>query len=204
MVPREIVPKAVAFNVMGNSSMRVLGPAIAGYLIAALGAAGNFFIQGLLYLGSGLLVFLVPFKKPEPKALKASAWGELAAGLRYISGNQTMRLLMSITTLQYLLLVPVFNTLFPVYAKDIFKVGPEGLGLMFTMIGVGGVSGSMIANYLMRYDRVGVIQTGSILAYAAALTGIALAPSFYLALAGCVVAGAAEMINSVNNQTMLM
>ena len=52
VVPRDIVPKAVAYNVMGNSSMRVLGPAMAGFLIAAIGAAGNFFIQGALYLAS--------------------------------------------------------------------------------------------------------------------------------------------------------
>jgi MFS family permease len=203
VVPREIVPKAVAFNVMGNSSMRVLGPAVAGFLIAAIGAAGNFFIQGLLYLASGALVYLVAFKPPAPKQQQSSAWGEMAAGLRYVAGDRTTRLLMTITTLQYLLLVPVFNTLFPVYAKDIFKVGPEGLGLMFTMIGVGGVSGSIIANYLMRHDRIGLIQTGSILVYCGALTGIALSPNFYTALAGCVVAGAAEMVNSVNNQTML-
>ena len=168
VVPREIVPKAVAFNVMGNSSMRVLGPAVAGFLIAAIGAAGNFFIQGLLYLASGALVYLVAFKPPAPKQQQSSAWGEMAAGLRYVAGDRTTRLLMTITTLQYLLLVPVFNTLFPVYAKDIFKVGPEGLGLMFTMIGVGGVSGSIIANYLMRHDRIGLIQTGSILVYCGA------------------------------------
>ena len=158
LVPREIVPKAVALNIMGNSSMRVLGPAIAGLLIAAIGAAGNFFIQGALYLASGLLVYLVAFPPRKPAPGRVSAWSELKEGLRYVAGDRTTRLLMTITSIQYFLLVPVFNTLFPVYAKDIYKVGPEGLGLMFTMVGVGGVIGAGTASVLMRFDRIGLIR----------------------------------------------
>jgi len=203
VVPREIVPKAVALNVVGNSSMRVLGPAIAGFLIAAIGAAGNFFIQGALYLASGLLVYLVVFPPKKPAPGKVSAWGELKEGFRYVAKDRTTRLLMTITSIQYFLLVPVFNTLFPVYAKDIYRVGPEGLGLMFTMVGVGGVIGAGAASALMRFDRIGLIQTGALLVYCAALVGLALSPSFYLALAMCSLSGAAEMVNSVNNQTML-
>jgi MFS family permease len=203
VVPREIVPKAVAFNVMGNSSMRVLGPAMAGLLIAAVGAAGNFFIQGALYLASGLLVFLVVFPPKKPGLGKVSAWGELKEGFRYVGKDRTTRLLMTITSIQYFLLVPIFNTLFPVYAKDIYKVGPEGLGLMFTLVGVGGVIGAGTASALMRIDRIGLIQTGAMLVYCSALVGLALSSSYYLALAMCALAGAAEMVNSVNNQTML-
>lgn len=203
VVPREVVPKAVAYNVMGNSSMRVAGPAIAGLLIAAIGAAGNFFIQGALYLASGLLAYLVVFPPKKQKETKVSAWGEMKEGLRYVARDRTTRMLMSITAIQYFLLVPVFNTLFPVYAKDIFKVGPEGLGLMFTFVGVGGVMGAAAASMLMRFDRIGLIQTGAMLIYCAALVGLAFSPNFYVALAMCSLAGAAEMVNSVNNQTML-
>jgi MFS family permease len=203
VVPREIVPKAVAYNVMGNSFMRILGPAIAGFLIAGVGATGNFFIQGALYLASGLLVYLVIFPPKKPRETGVSAWGELMEGFRYVARDRTTRMLMSITAIQYFLLVPVFNTLFPVYAKDIFKVGPQGLGLMFTFVGVGGVIGAATAGALMRYDRIGLIQTGAMLVYCAALVGIAFGPGFYFALAMCALAGAAEMVNSVNNQTML-
>jgi len=203
VVPREIVPRAVAYNIMGNSSMRVAGPALAGLLIAAVGAAGNFFIQGALCVASGLLVYLVVFPARKVAQKKTSAWGELAEGLRYVVRDRTTRLLMIITTLQYFLLVPVLSTLFPVYAKDIFQVGPQGLGLMFTMVGVGGVMGGAAASVLARYDRIGWIQAGALLAYSVALAGLALSPTFYAALAMCMLAGAAEMLNSANNQTML-
>ena len=203
VVPRELVPRAVALNVVGNSSMRVLGPAIAGVLIAAIGAAGNFFIQGALCLVSGLLIYRVVFPPKQSAAKKVSAWGELKEGFRYVLHDRTTRLLMAITSIQYFLLVPVFNTLFPVYAKDIYQVGPEGLGLMFAMVGAGAVIGASAASALMRLDRIGLIQTGALLVFCAALLGLALSPSYYFALAMCALAGAAEMVNSVNNQTML-
>jgi MFS family permease len=203
VVPREVVPRAVAYNVMGNSSMRVAGPAIAGLLIAAIGAAGNFFIQGALYLASGLLAYLVVFPPKKPKAGSVSALSEMKEGLRYVARDRTTRILMGIASIQYFLLVPVFNTLFPVYAKDIYQVGPAGLGLMFTFVGVGGVIGAGTASMLMRLDRIGLIQTAAMLVYCGALVGLAFSANFYLALAMCSLAGAAEMVNSVNNQTML-
>ena len=61
LVARADAVKAVALNTMGFASMRILGPAIAGFLIASLGAAGSFFIQGVLYAASGAMVLMVVF-----------------------------------------------------------------------------------------------------------------------------------------------
>src|SRR4029450_12232120 len=61
LVPRDIVVKAVSLNTIGFSMARVLGPMLAGYLIAAFGGAGTFFLQGILYGASGLMVFFVVF-----------------------------------------------------------------------------------------------------------------------------------------------
>ncbi|HXJ51045.1 MAG TPA: MFS transporter, partial [Burkholderiales bacterium] len=61
LVARADAVKAVAMNTMGFSMMRIIGPAIAGFLIASLGAAGSFFIQGLLYAAAGTMVLMVVF-----------------------------------------------------------------------------------------------------------------------------------------------
>ena len=61
LVPRELAVKAVALNTIGFSMARVLGPMLAGYLIAAFGGAGTFFLQGLLYAASGVMVLFVVF-----------------------------------------------------------------------------------------------------------------------------------------------
>jgi MFS family permease len=85
----------------------------------------------------------------------------------------------------------------------VFAVGPQGLGLMFTMIGVGGVLGGLTAGALMRLDRIGLIQGCAMLVFCVGLYGLALSPTFPIALAACTFCGAAEMVVSVNNQTML-
>jgi predicted MFS family arabinose efflux permease len=202
-VPREIAPRAVTLHIVTNSSMRVVGPAVAGFVIAAVGIAGSFFLQGVLYLAAGLLVYLVVFPARRPTEGRASAWSEMKAGLRYVSSDPTTRLLMTIAAFQYFLLVPIFNTLFPVFAKDVFAAGPQGLGLMFTMVGAGGVVGGLTAGALMRLDRIGFIQAGAMLFFCAALAALALSTTFVAALVACAACGAAEMIVSVNNQTLL-
>jgi MFS family permease len=203
LVPRERAPQAVGLTIMGNSTMRVMGPALAGYLIAWFGIAGNFFIQGALYVTSGLLVLLVAFPPRKPQPRQSSALREMTAGMRYLLREPTPRAMASIAAVQYFMLVPTFGTLFPVYAKDVFKVGPQGLGMMFTAIGAGGVMGGLTVQALMKLDRVGIIQVASLLVFSAAVVAIAFSPTLPVALAACVVAGAAEMITSTNNQTMM-
>jgi MFS family permease len=203
LVPRERAPQALTLNIIGNSTMRIMGPALAGYLIAWFGIAGNFFIQGALYVSSGLLVMLVAFPKRTVMPRRGSALRDMTAGLRYLVSDPTPRALVSIASVQYFLLVPTFSTFFPVYAKDVFKVGPQGLGMMFTAIGAGGVLGGFTAGALMKLDRIGLIQVIALLVFAMAVVAIAFSPSLPVALACCVLAGAAEMVTSTNNQTMM-
>lgn len=203
LVPRERAPEAISLQIIGASTTRVVGPALAGYLIAWFGVAGNFFIQGALYVSSGLLAMLVAFPAREPSPRQASALRDMTSGLRFLFTNPTTRALAIIAAVQYSLLVPIFGALFPMYAKDIFRVGPEGLGMMFTAVGVGGVAGGLAASTLMRLDRIGLIQVASLLIYAGAVMAIGFSPSLFVALPACALAGAAEMITSANNQTMM-
>ncbi len=203
LVPRALAPQAVSLNIVGNSTMRILGPALAGFLIASIGIAGNFLIQGVLYVGSGLLAMSVLFPSREVSTARVSAWRDMLQGLRYVATDQTTQLLIGIAALQYFVLVPIFNTLFPVFAKDVFGVGPQGLGLMFTMVGAGGVLGGLAAGALMRLDRIGIVQSGALLVFCVGLLGLSVSGGYVAGLWACLVCGASEMLVSTNNQTML-
>ena len=76
LVPRDVAMKAVALNTIGFSMMRILGPAAAGYLIGAFGAAGTFFVQALLYGASAAMVILVAFPGRRARHSQASALAE--------------------------------------------------------------------------------------------------------------------------------
>ena len=203
LVPRELVVKAVSLNTIGFSMARVLGPMLAGYLIAAFGGAGTFFLQGVLYAASGLMVFLVTFPPRLSPEVKKSPWHDMAEGLRFAVSNPRTRVLLAVGFLPFFLLIPVFGTLYPIYAKDQFAAGPMGLGLLLTAVGVGGTLGGFIANALGRAERQGLIQSLWILVMAAAIICVALSPSLPLAIAFSVIGGAAEMAHASSNMAML-
>lgn len=203
LVPREIVVKAVALNTIGFSAARVVGPVIAGYLLAAVGGAGSFFLQGVLYAASGAMVLIVAFPRREPARQRPSAFREIGEGLRFAVSNPRTRILLAIGALPFFLLIPVFGTLYPIYAKDVFGVGPTGLGLMLTAVGIGGTLGGFIANALAHAERQGTIQAMWVVVMALAIIGVALSPTVPIAIVFSVIGGAAEMAHASSNMAML-
>ncbi|OGA40284.1 MAG: hypothetical protein A3G28_06375 [Betaproteobacteria bacterium RIFCSPLOWO2_12_FULL_68_19] len=203
LVAREDAMKAVALNTIGFSMMRIVGPALAGYLIGAFGAAGSFFVQGLLYGASALVVLTVVFPKKARRSTGTSALAEILEGLRFAAGDPPTRLLLTLGALPFFLLVPVWGTLFPIYAKDVFAAGPQGLGMLLTAVGVGGTLGGFAANALSRVERQGLLQAAWVLVMCAAIVGIAASASLGAAIAFAALGGAAEMAHLASNMAML-
>jgi MFS family permease len=203
LVPRDVAITAVALNTTGFSLMRVIGPALAGYLIAGVGAAGSFLLQGLLYGASAAMVWRVAFPARAPRAHERSIAADMAEGLRFAVVDGNTRLLLVLGGLPFLLLVPTWGTLLPIYAKDIFQAGPEGLGMLLTSVGAGGTLGGVLAARLGRAARQGTIQVVSIAVMGFSIIGLALSPSLAVALFFGVVGGAAEMLHMASNVAAL-
>jgi len=203
LVPRELAVKAVALNTIGFSMARVVGPMLAGYLIAAFGGAGSFFLQGVLYAASGLMVLVVAFPARSVGKVERSALGDMVEGLRFAAADPRTRVLLVVGALPFFLLIPVFGTLYPIYAKDEFAAGPAGLGLLLTAVGVGGTLGGFVANALGRAERQGFIQSAWIVVMAGAIIGVAQSSSLAWAIAFSVIGGAAEMAHASSNMAML-
>ena len=203
LVPREIAAKAMALNTIGFSLMRVVGPALAGYLIAWVSAAGTFVILALLYGASALVALTVAIPPPRRAAVRTSALADMAEGFRFSVRDRVMRMLLALGALPYLLLVPVWVTLFPIYAKDVFAAGPEGLGVLLTSVGLGGTLGGLTANALARAERQGLLQAGWIALMAAAILGVAASPTLAVAAACAFVGGIAEMALTASNMAVL-
>jgi len=203
LVPRELAVKAVALNTIGFSLARVVGPAVAGYLIAAVGGAGSFFLQGVLYAASGVMVLMVAFPARVERKHERSAFGAMAEGLRFAVSNPRTRVLLMVGLLPFFLLIPVFGTLYPIYAKDEFAAGPTGLGLLLTAVGVGGTLGGFIGNALGRAERQGLLQAVWVVVMAASIIGVALSPTLVVAIVFSVIGGTAEMAHASSNMAML-
>jgi MFS family permease len=204
VAPRADVANAVALNSIAFSLMRTLGPAAAGFLIAWVGAAWNFALQGVLYLGVAAVALMINTPHEEARrVVTATAWTDMKEGLVFAATDPVARMMVLLGLIPSLLLIPSFSALMPVFAVKVFATGPEGLGLLLSAVGAGGVLGGVAALWIAHFDRVGLTQTLALLAFAASLIGFALSSSIAVAAVFLMAAGLAEMVHMSSNVTAL-
>jgi len=203
VVPRVEAANAIALNTIAFSVTRTLGPALAGILIATLGPAWNFVIQGVTYAGVAASVLMIRLKPRSPHERRRTGWRSLFAGFRFAATHPVARVIIIVGMVPPLLLIPSFSALMPVFAADVFRTGPEGLGLMLSAVGAGGIIGGIAAAALSRHDRVGSMQSIALLLFAACLIGFALSPNMPVAVVFLVGAGIFEMVLASSTHTSL-
>jgi MFS family permease len=203
-VPRSEAANAVALNSIAFSVTRAVGPSVAGFLIASVGAASNFAIQSMLYVGVVAAALSVTAPPPRPPGKAAvSAWRGMKDGVGFAMTDPVARVMIVLGLVPPLLLIPCFSALMPVFAADVFRSGPEGLGLMLSAVGVGGILGGVAAAWATRFDRSGLTQVLALIVFAASLFAFAISPSVALAVVFLVIAGIAEMIHHTSHVTTL-
>jgi predicted MFS family arabinose efflux permease len=116
------------------------------------------------------------------------------AGLRFVAAHPAARAMLILGVVPPLLLIPSFSALMPVFAADVFAVGPEGLGLMLSAVGAGGILGGALAATLARYEHIARMQMCALTVFAAALIAFASCATVEAAIVFLVVAGMAEMV----------
>jgi MFS family permease len=207
LVPREVIPNAVALSNMAFSTMRTVGPMLGGALIVLFGPANNFFVQSCMYLAvmtTVLLLRVPPRRQPNGRR---SVFREMLEGYGFIARTPQARLLMLMSVIPPTLLIPIHQTILPIYAKDILDAGASGLGLILAAIGFGGIFGGLLTASLNHVDRRGLLQLGALLVLglseAAFCVVGALTGSLWLAVGFMALAGAGESLYNTTNQTVL-
>jgi predicted MFS family arabinose efflux permease len=102
-----------------------------------------------------------------------------------------------------LFIIPNFNALPPIYAKDVFQGGPDTLGTLLSAIGVGGIVGGFVTASLGKLERRGLIQLASLLLLGLTFVAFAFAADLWTGLVLMALAGFFEMIYLTTNNTLL-
>jgi MFS family permease len=143
IVGKEDLSNAVALNSSGYNTARIIGPAIAGLIIASFGEAACFLVNSVTYLA--LILALVAIRVPQ--VVRSSepmrVVGSLKDGFEYIKGNPVVPGLLLIISIASFLTIP-YIALMPVFARDMLSTGAEGLGFLLTAVGVGAILGALI------------------------------------------------------------
>jgi len=161
---------AIALSTSGMNTARLLLPGLAGGMVAMLGGGhGNieparwvYFLMTALYLSTVVTMFKV---KVDDRAAPEVPYGpfarELTSGFRYVLGAPVMRMLLLCNLMMIFFSMPYFMLL-PGFAKQVLHAGPDKLGLMMSVSGVGSLVGSLIIASMPNRNRARVLLSGSL------------------------------------------
>jgi MFS family permease len=200
---RADLQNAIAMNSMMFNLARVAGPAIGGVVLAAMGAAWCFAVNGLSFLA--VLIALAGMKLPDDVGKPRSdrrMFAEIGDGLRYVWHQPVVRTLVVLVGVTSLFGLS-YSVLLPAYATDVLKVDAKGYGLLNAAVGIGALTGSLSVASLSRWESKGVQLTVGSLAFPLALLCFAATRSYPLALFCLAGAGMSFVIQNATGNTMI-
>jgi MFS family permease len=197
--PRDVT-NAVSLNSVVVNGARIVGPAVAGLLIATVGIGLCFLANAVSYMA--VIVALVAMRPAELRrdAPMARAKGQLREGFRYVWGNPELRdpllMMLVVGTLAY-----NFSVVLPLVAKDVFHRGALEYGWLFSLMGAGAVIGGLVVASRGRASRTLLtIATG---VFGLAILGAAVAPTLTWELVAMVPMGAASTVFIATSNALL-
>ncbi len=202
LLPREALVSGVALNSMVWQGGAVVGPTVAGLVLAAWGIAWNFYLNvasDLVNLAA-MLAIRVPPEGPRPAP--PSPWASLVQGAHYALRRGEVRTVLLATAALCVLGRP-YTQLMPVFARDVFHVGPEGLGVMLTMPSIGAVVAVVGIGIIGNLNAARWFLWAGV-ASALALAAFAAAPTYGLALGMLLALGAATSAGTALANTVLL
>ena len=181
MASKEDLLPAISMNSAVFNTARVLGPGVAGLLLAAVGEGVCFLLNGLSFLAviaSLCMMRMPPFeRKPAAPPLR-----HLADGFRYTWRHHAVRWILGLMAAATLAGMPIF-VLIPFFADDIFHRGSRGLGFLMAAMGSGAVVGTLVLARRTRVAGLPRIMAYSGIAVGAAYLAFGLSPSYWVSLA---------------------
>ena len=188
LVGKDDLMNAIALTTSIFNVARVVGPALAGLLVAWQGEAICFFLNALSFMSLivGLLFMRLPV--PAAPAKMPSLTSGFVQGFKYLLGQPVILALMSIMVVSSFTVLP-YQILMPVFAQDVLDVGPRGLGFLMAAVGIGATAGALFVASLDAGQR-GSFLTGGAVLLPLSVIAFCLSRRFLLALIALVVVGA--------------
>jgi MFS family permease len=201
IVERPNLMNAIALNSSAFNLARVIGPAIAGGLIATVGLAACFFVNAASYMAVIASLLLMRGVESRPPAL-ISMVAALREGVAYVFGHRWPRALIIIVA-TFSIFGFSFLPLMPVFARDIIHVDASGYGAMVAAIGVGAAAAAFFLAGFGDRVRQSRLVLGSSMLFGLSLVAASLAPEFWSALGLFTVTGCIMALSGIAANTML-
>jgi MFS family permease len=199
---REDLANAIALNSSMVNAARLLGPAIAGVVIASVGEAYCFLIDGVSYIAVILSLFAMRVEPHTERPRATRLMAELAEGWRYVTGSVPIRSILLLLALVSLVEMP-YTVLMPVFAAQVLGGGPHTLGWLMSSVSTGALAGAIALagrRSVVGLGRVIPISAGL---FGAALIGFGFSRVLWLSMVLLVIAGLGMMRHMAASNTIL-
>lgn len=199
---KEDLSNAIALNSSMVNLARLIGPSVAGIIIASAGEDLCFLLNALSYVAVIIALFMMKINGQPPALKQVSVLAHLREGFSYAFGFPPIRYILFLLGLVSLMGVP-YQVLMPIFAKEIFQGGPATLGFLMSMAGIGALIGAV---YLA--GRKTVLGLGKIIGIAAIVFGLGLflfarSTNLWFSFVIVCIAGFAMMVQMAASNTVL-
>lgn len=200
MVGKADLPRAIALNSIMFNGARLVGPAIAGLLVAAVGEGWCIALNGASYIAVLTGLAMMRIDRPPPRA-ESHPLTDLREGFVYVTTHAQMRTLLLLLASSSLFGTS-YLTLMPIFARDVLHGGSEALGFLMAAVGAGALLGALTisrvsADWLPRVPFLAAAGFG------AALIAFSQSTSFVLSLLLLAPAGFGMMMMGISTNTLV-
>lgn len=202
MVGRADLMNAIALNSSMFNASRVVGPAIAGILVASIGEGWCFFANAVSYIAViiGLLLMRVERREAAPPA--GSPLSHIAEGFRFVTQNPPVHALMMLLGVVSLTGMP-YAVLMPIFADRILHGGAAALGWLLGASGIGALAAALLLASRRDLKGLGLWVALSAVGFGAALVAFAASRSFWLSATLLLPVGFSMMIENGASNTLI-
>lgn len=200
LLPQDQVGAGIALSHISFQASTLIGPALAGLLIAWVGVTGCYAVEALCFGAALYGIAGLPPLRPIDQVGKAGLRA-IIDGMRFIRRNPPLSGSFLSDLAATLLAMPI--ALFPAMNEDRFAGNPETLGLFLAAIAVGGIGASALSGLVTAHPRPGVVQSGAAVAWGTALAAVGLVDGLLPTLIFLAAAGAADTTAVISRGTLL-
>jgi MFS family permease len=199
---REDLPNAIALNSSMVNGARLIGPSIAGILIAAVGEGLCFLIDGISYVAVVIALLAMRVRPVQRTEVSAGPLAEMWAGVKYSFGFAPIRAILllaagvSLTAVSYSILMPVF-------AMEILHGGPRLLGFLMGMSGIGALAGALFLAARRTIVGLGRIVVISGMVFGGSLVVFGFSRQLWVSMIAMIVMGFSMITFFASNNTIL-
>ncbi len=220
LVTESQLPSALALNQAMFHTCLIVGPALGGIIVGRFGLAWAYGIDVVTFaagIGTAALMSALPPRREtraaggEPVAGEhpvvddpdsTSGWASIVAGFRYLGGKRILQSVFLVDIIAMTFGMP--RALFPVLATTQFDGGPEIVGLLFSAVSLGALTGALTTGWVVRVRRQGLAVLVAVAVWGLGIVGFGLAGDrLAIAMVCLAIAGAADVVSAVFRGTIL-